>query len=277
MVDGFQLNHIYKKAGDYVQSPFRYPGGKFYALKYIVPFLNAVPHTEFREPFVGGGSVFFGKQKAAFNWINDIESQLITTYLAIQDKFSCDLLVEAMITEQANKERHNFYKNFIPNDDFELAKRMYYLNRTSYCGIIHKPAWGYADGKSSPPANWGNFLKKAHAKLSGVKITNVDFSKLITEPSHNGQVLLYLDPPYYNADTKRAYIHPFGHADHEKLASLLKNTEHYFCLSYDDSLEVRELYKWANIYERSWIYNTANTTNNRKVGNELIITNYHVY
>ena len=57
----FPIEHVYKKSADYIQSPFRYPGGKFYALKYILPFLNAVPHTEFREAFVGGGSVFFGK------------------------------------------------------------------------------------------------------------------------------------------------------------------------------------------------------------------------
>jgi DNA adenine methylase len=60
------------------------------------------------------------------------------------------------------------------------------------------------------------------------------------------------------------------------LAKLLKETEHYFCLSYDDCDEVRSLYDWANIYERSWFYNTANTTGNRIVGNELIITNYSV-
>ena len=44
---------------DSVKSPFRYPGGKFYALKKLLPFVSCVEHDEYREPFIGGGSVFF--------------------------------------------------------------------------------------------------------------------------------------------------------------------------------------------------------------------------
>lgn len=270
----FQIK--YKKSDDYVQSPFRYPGGKFYALKHILPFLNMVPHHEYREPFVGGGSVFFGKKKAPFNWINDIEPQIITTYKAIQNDDLCDLLVSELTIEQANKERHKFYKEYDAKNSYEIAKKTYYLNRTSYSGIINKPAWGYATGKSSPPQNWGKFLLNANKKLEEVKITNLDFSELITSPGKHGNVLLYLDPPYFNADTKRAYIHPFDEDEHERLALLLKDTEHYFCLSYDDCAQIRKLYSWANIYERSWFYNTANTKETRMVGDELIITNYPV-
>ena len=266
----------YTKANDYVQSPFRYPGGKFYALKHILPFLDVVPHDEFREPFVGGGSVFFGKKKAAVNWINDIETQIITTYQAIQNKDFCDSLVAELTLEEASKERHKYYKEFEAKDAYQIAKKTYYLNRTSYSGIINKPAWGYAVGKSSPPPNWGRFLLNARKKLTEVKITNLDFSDLINAPTNNGKVLLYLDPPYYNADTKRAYIHPFDEAEHKRLASLLKETEHYFCLSYDDCEAIRDLYDWAYIYERSWFYNTANTKDSRMVGDELIITNYPV-
>ena len=40
------------------KSPLRYPGGKSRALKQILPLIP-VNMTEFREPFVGGGSVFF--------------------------------------------------------------------------------------------------------------------------------------------------------------------------------------------------------------------------
>lgn len=273
----FPIKYQYEKSNDYIQSPFRYPGGKFYALKYIIPFLNAVPHSEFREPFVGGGSVFFGKKKAEINWINDIESKLITTYKAIQSEELHLRLINELTKEEATKDRHKFYKEFVTYDDFDIAKKIYYLNRTSYCGIINKPAWGYALGKSSPPKNWGEFLSNAHKKLNNVKITNSDFSEIIKAPADRGSVLLYLDPPYYKADTKRAYIHPFDASEHYRLAKMLSETEHYFCLSYDDCDEIRALYNWANIYERSWFYNTANTKKSRIVGNELIITNYSVH
>jgi len=45
-----------------VKSPLRYPGGKSRALKHILPIIPKF--DEFREPFLGGGSVFLAlKQK----------------------------------------------------------------------------------------------------------------------------------------------------------------------------------------------------------------------
>ena len=41
-------------------SPFRYPGGKFYARRLILDELP--PHTFYCEPFAGGASVFFVKE-----------------------------------------------------------------------------------------------------------------------------------------------------------------------------------------------------------------------
>lgn len=274
----FVLNKEYRKSDDYIKSPFRYPGGKFYALKYIIPFLNCVEHQEYREPFVGGGSVFFGKQKCDLNWINDLESQLITTYKAISNQAYCRKLIKEFKLEEATRERHKFYKKFEPINNYEIAKKTFYLNRTSYSGIIHKPAWGYKIGKSSPPENWHKFLESSHKKLQDMKITCLDFVDVIRAKPINSKnvVLMYLDPPYYHADTKRAYSHSFNTDDHKRLAKELKMTNHYFCLSYDDCEEIRMLYYWAYIYERNWFYNTANTTGKRMTGNELIITNYMV-
>lgn len=272
------INENYVKSEDYVPSPFRYPGGKFYALKFIIPFLDCIKHDEFREPFVGGGSVFFGKRKVETNIINDLESDLIATYRAIANDEMCNRLIEELTPEVANRDRHLYYKTLQPADSYELAKKIYYLNRTSYSGIINKPAWGYKEGNSSPPQNWHRFLINANKKLKDVHIENTDFVDIIDrEPLiKGGTVLMYLDPPYFHADTKRAYTKPFSEFDHRRLADKLAKTKHYFCLSYDDCKEIRDLYSWAFIYERSWFYNTANTSGKRIVGNELIITNYKV-
>ena len=270
----FFLREPYKRAADHVQSPFRYPGGKYYALKFILPFLHSVPHDEYREPFVGGGSVFFGKEKAKYNWLNDLEKNIIQTYKTIADPELIGWLVNKVGSEVATKERHTEMKNFKPSSPEEVSYKTYYLNRTSYSGIIYKPAWGYALGKSSPPENWHKFLNNAHPKLRDVKLTTLDFEELIYAKPRGKEVLMYLDPPYYSADQKRAYTKSFNLDDHARLSNALKETTYYFCLSYDDCKEVRDLYKWANIYERSWFYNTANSSGPRPVGNELIITNF---
>ena len=267
----------YIKSNDFVKSPFRYPGGKFYALKHILPFIDCVPHDEFREPFVGGGSVFFGKRKAKYNWINDLEVDMIDVYSALTNPKDAVELGELLSNEIATKERHLEIKHLVPRDVKEKVFRTYYLNRTSYCGIIHKPAWGYMDGKSSPPQNWQNFLEQASKKMKDVIITSLDFEEVINSKPIGKKVLMYLDPPYYLADQKRAYTKSFEVSDHIRLSKALKKSDYFFCLSYDDCQEVRDLYSWAYIYEKQWLYNTANKKGeSRDLGNELIITNYEV-
>ncbi len=65
-----------------INSPFRYPGGKFYARHLI---LNHIPsHSYYVEPFAGGGSIFFVKDKVNINWLNDIDELLINTLLIIR-------------------------------------------------------------------------------------------------------------------------------------------------------------------------------------------------
>jgi DNA adenine methylase len=272
----YSTDGYYDKAREYVQSPFRYPGGKFYALKFIVPFLNAYPHSEYREPFLGGGSVFFGKQKATTNWLNDLDNDLITTYKIIQDSKRYKDLIGLVTKEVASRERHAEIKEFVPQNELEIAYRTYYLNRTSYSGIINKPAWGYAIGASSPPPNWARMIEGAHGKLQNVTITSIDFTEVIKESANTKDLLYYLDPPYFLADQKRAYVKSFVLEDHLRLERELQNINGAFLLSYDDCEEIRKLYSWAHIYEKSWFYNTANSSGPRKVGKELLITNYKI-
>ena len=65
-------------------SIFRYPGGKTKAIKFIKPFWENLSHEEYREPFVGGGSVFIAKEKVETNWINDLDNDLIAFYEIIK-------------------------------------------------------------------------------------------------------------------------------------------------------------------------------------------------
>ena len=141
----------------------------------------------------------------------------------------------------------------IPNSELEAAFKIYYLNRTSYSGIINTPAWGYAEGKSSPPQNWGRFIMSASQKLQDAVILCGDYKKVLDMPKKGNNTLLYLDPPYYKKKKKRAYTKPFSVSDHKRLAEDLKKTEYFFCLSYDDCEEVRELYNWAFIYSENGI------------------------
>ena len=70
-----------------IRSPLRYPGGKSRAVERITALVP--PFDEFREPFVGGGSVFIHlKQKFPDKqfWINDKYAELIAFWRALQSE-----------------------------------------------------------------------------------------------------------------------------------------------------------------------------------------------
>ncbi len=66
-----------------INSPFRYAGGKFYARKLINEHIPQ--HTYYIEPFAGGASVFFAKEKVDGNCLNDIDNNLINCLTIIRD------------------------------------------------------------------------------------------------------------------------------------------------------------------------------------------------
>ena len=92
-------------------------------------------------------------------------------------------------------------------------------------------------------------------------------------------MLLYVDPPYFLPPKHKHYRCGFDLEDHIRLAEELKNTKHKFFLTYDDCDEIRQLYRWANIYPVEFFYRVDNSSvrgGNRQVGFELIITNFEL-
>jgi DNA adenine methylase len=269
-----------------INSPFRYPGGKFYARKLI---LEHVPeHQSYVEPFAGGGSIFFAKPKAENSWLNDVDEELVNTYMHIRDHV--EELIAFLDGLPASKELHGYYKNeFSPENDLERAGRWYYLNRTSYSGIMNMQNcyWGYGDKYSMRPENWPRNLRRTSRKLQGVQISCRDFEAVIKDAPDDS--FLFIDPPYFNADQDKFYTHSFTKNDHLRLANLLKlhRSRIRFLITYDNSEAVRELYDWAQgIYDKEWNYTINRTDDQRKnapkndkkgeryKGKEIFIINY---
>lgn len=103
-----------------INSPFRYPGGKFYARKLILEHL--MPHTFYAEPFAGGASIFFAKEKVFHTLLNDMDNELINCYLTIRDHV--EELIALLEGIEATKDNHRYYKNiYTPTNDRERAFR----------------------------------------------------------------------------------------------------------------------------------------------------------
>lgn len=287
-----------------INSPFRYAGGKFYARKLI---LEHIPHHSiYIEPFAGGGSIFFAKKKVKYNTLNDLDEELINVYITIRDNpddlinfLKIGYLKRGIIPSHliknipiddllpATKELHSFFKNdFIPKNKLEQAGRWFYLNRTSYSGImnIKNMYWGYGDKFSMQPKNWARNIYRTSQKLKDVKITCLDFELVIDNAPDNA--FLFIDPPYFNADQDKFYQCFFSKFDHLRLEKCLKRNNHrlkYF-VTYDNTTKIKEMYNWmSEMHDKEWNYciqrtddqkYRTNVKGERYKGKELFLLNY---
>lgn len=256
-----------------IAPPLRYPGSKYRAYKYIRQFI--IEHDEYREPFCGSGAVFFQKELSKISWLNDKDPNLMNFYKIIQNKNFAQRLADESSMVEPSKEYFNDLKYKVFDNNYEKALQYFVINRTAYSGIMNLPNWGFHKVKSVQPRKWAERILKASDKLQNVILTSFDYEQVIFSPAKGKKVLLFIDPPYYKADQKRAYVESFEEKDHIRLAENLKKVKFDFILTYDDCKEVRSLYSWANINPVEFMYHTANSkVTTRKKGKELIITNF---
>lgn len=258
------------------KSLLRYPGGKAKAIKFIKPFWESVTHAEYREPFVGGGSVFLSKPRANSNWLNDKDTDLMAFYKVLKNSEDRHELLRELLKLQADRETYNSLYYSAPTNDFDKALRYYFLNRCSFSGITRWNAF-IGDVRYNVKNNVSRF-DEVGEMLKRVRLTTKDFQEVIEAPSSKG-VFLFIDPPYAESRQVAAYNVVFQREDHLRLAAALKKTKHRFLLTYDDCEFVRELYQWAHLYDRTWTYTVANARvhhNPRESGNELFISNFRI-
>jgi len=268
-----------------IKSPLRYPGGKSKAINQIAEYLPE-SFAGFREPFVGGGSVFiYLRQKFPDLkiWINDLNRELFLFW-----KFAQSNLVHLVKEIRHIKAKYTDGKflfaeltnvNVNNLSDLERAVRFFVLNRITFSGTVES-------GGFSQEAFYQRFTDSSIERLeklgdilsNNVQITNLDYSHLLK--SEGEDIFLFLDPPYFSATKSKLYgkdgdLHTSF--DHQRFAELLQQCHHRWLITYDDSPQIRENFKWANIsaWELQYGMNNYKQSGAAK-GKELFITNYEV-
>ena len=265
------------------RSPLRYPGGKQKAIQQIA---QVFPESaaEYREPLVGGGSVYFHARTIDFAeryWINDKFEELVSFWRAVQDPETCAKLLKELEQLRVNfKSAAEIKKYFFkargekPANIHDEAFQFFFFNRVTFSGTTRAGGFSAAASLRRFTASSIERLAPMPEALAETRITNVDFEHVILEAGDN--VFIFLDPPYYTATRLYGHggnLHDF---DHHKLAQLLKTTPHRFLITYDDCKEIRALYKWANVrkFHLQYGMNNCNLQRTSKIGAELFISNY---
>jgi DNA adenine methylase len=263
-----------------IKSPLRYPGGKSRSVDLISTIIPEF--DEFREPFLGGGSIFIYTKQRFPNktfWINDLYFELYKFWEMSQKDVEAliDKVYEWRNQFPIGKELHKFLnENLATFNDLERGAAFFIYNRITFSGTS-------LSGGFSEHAFTGRFTESSIQRLNqfakvinGSKITNLDYEELVKKEGEN--VFIFLDPPYYSA-TKSALYGKNGNMhksfDHVKFAENMKNCKHKWLITYDDSEYIRGLFSFANIMPWELMYGMRNVTAGAdQKGKELFISNY---
>lgn len=265
-----------------IRSPLRYPGGKSKALAQIIPHVP-LDFTEYREPFVGGGSVFLGIKQlnnpVKSYWINDLNHDLYCFWQSARDDIEA-LAEKVTEIKQKYTDGRELFEYFTCADlklnEFGRAVRFFVLNRITFSGTVDSGGYSQQAFERRFTDSSISRLRLISPLLSSVQITNQDYAELLFQ--EGDRVFIFLDPPYFNATKSRLYGFRGGlHTsfDHERFAANMRRCPHKWLITYDDSLEIRKLFSFANIVEWTLQYGMNNYKQEFAAkGKELMIKNY---
>jgi DNA adenine methylase len=274
-----------------LKTPLRYPGGKSRATSKINQFFpDFSKYQEYREPFLGGGSValYVTQQYPNLNiWVNDLYEPLINFWKQLRDngneitRYLKDLKLRYNDPDRSkvlfleSKE----YLSVVPKgtDDLHRAISYYIVNKCSFSGLTENSSF-------SPQASENNFSMRGIEKLPDYSkiiknwtITNYHYNDLISFYSGDN-AFVYLDPPYDIKDNlygNKGSMHKGF--DHDQFAADCDNNLFHMLISYNSSQLVKDRFSKWSVVEFDHTYTMRSTGDylmNQKDRKELLLLNY---
>ncbi len=270
-----------------LKTPMRYAGGKSRACVKMDPYFPDLRnYDEFREPFLGGGSVAIHITKKYPNldiWVNDLYEPLVNFWQQLQT-FGYDLKSELVDRKLAYNTPELARELFLKSKDhvndktqsnFNRAVAFYIVNKCSFSGLTESSSF-------SPQASNSNFSLRGIYKLPEYskliekwRITNYSYDYLM---DGNKGAFMYLDPPYDIKDNL------YGHKgsmhkgfDHDKFAADCDANDMDQLVSYNSDQLVKDRFKNWNVAEFDLTYTMRSVgeyMRKQKERKELLLFNY---
>ena len=272
-----------------LKTPLRYPGGKSRAVKKINPYITDLSsYRQYREPFLGGGSVAIHISKMYPKldiWVNDLYEPLVNFWTQLQESGQDlqDIIMDYKSSHLGNnpnaaRQLFNNAKDWVNDktkNNIDRAAAFYIVNKCSFSGLTESSSF-------SPRASVSNFSVRGISKLNEYskliqhwKITNESYEKLLTDDDN---VFVYLDPPYDIKDNlygKKGDMHK--RFDHDKFAEDCSNHKSKMLVSYNSDQLVKDRFKDWNAAEFDLTYTMRSVgeyMREQQQRKELLLFNY---
>jgi DNA adenine methylase Dam len=270
-----------------LKTPLRYPGGKSRActkLDQFIPDLRGF--KEYREPFLGGGSVaiHLTKRYPHLNvWVNDLYEPLVNFWKTLQDDGEkmykrLQELKSKHPNQDSAKDLFLESKELVNDNSISPLHRacsFYVVNKCSFSGLTESSSF-------SKQASDSNFSMRGIDRLPGYtkiienwKITNGRYQELFTDDK---STFTYLDPPYdigSNLYGRKGNMHKSF--DHDAFATVCDRFVGPQLISYNSSQLVKDRFKGWEVGEFNLTYTMRSVgeyMKEQQERKELVLFNY---
>ena len=272
-----------------LKTPLRYPGGKSRACTKLDQYIpNLDGYKEYREPFLGGGSVAIHITKKYPHlkvWVNDFYEPLVNFWITLKkDGYPLYKRLQELKSRYPDPasakglflEAKDVVNNYDESNLFR-ACAFYIINKCSFSGLTESSSF-------SKQASDNNFTMRGIEKLQGYtqiirnwKITNWSYESLLT---NDEECYTYLDPPYdigSNLYGKRGSMHSgFNHDDFAADCAQYSGAQ---LISYNSSQLIKERFKDYQTGEFDLTYTMRSVgeyMREQKERKELLLFNYGI-
>ena len=275
-----------------LKTPLRYPGGKSRAVVKLLQYLPDLSQVkEYREPFLGGGSVALEITKRYPKieiWVNDLYEPLYNFWSELQHsghqlQGELESLKGVHCNQDSARCLFQSMKEVINDEEksnFDRAIAFYIVNKCSFSGLTESSSF-------SPQASDSNFslngIRRLHEYSELIQdwtITNLTYERMLISDWDRKGIFTYMDPPYDIKDNlygRKGGMHKSF--DHDDFA---KNCDEYtspLLISYNSSQLVKDRFKEWTVGEFAHTYTMRSVgcyNTDQASRKELVLTNYEV-
>ena len=273
-----------------LKTPLRYPGGKSRAVtKMGIYFPNLRDYIEYREPFLGGGSVAIYVSQMYPHLkitVNDLYEPLMNFWSNLQ-MFGDELYTElknlkiSHCNQDSARCLFDVMKETI-NDrektDLERAVAFYVVNKCSFSGLTESSSFSAQASDSNFSMRGIEKLPEYQEIISNWHINGYSYEHLLEYNPHDG-LFMYLDPPYDIKDNlygKKGAMHKSF--DHDKFAEDCDQHNNIkMLISYNSDQLVKDRFKNWNAGEFDLTYtmrSVGDYMSDQQKRKELLLFNY---
>jgi DNA adenine methylase len=271
------------------KTPLRYPGGKSRALSKLFQFIpDLKDYTEFREPFLGGGSVAIeiGKRYPHIDiWVNDLYEPLYNFWKVLQSDGQKlrDILIQL---KQRHSDPSSAKQLFLDAKDYlakpvgnkiDRAVSFYVVNKCSFSGLTESSAFSKQASESNFSMNGIEKLPEYSLMIKKWKITNLSYEQMLSDKEGT---YIYLDPPYEiksNLYGRKGDMHKGF--NHDEFATICDKSTSPMLISYNSSQLIRDRFDGWTVAEFAHTYTMRSTgcyNKEQASRKELVLFNYEM-